>query len=187
MKIRLLYSCLILFLFGSTIFFVISYFSDNEVNSLQLNASKQENNFFKVAESEGEVIREMITMMARTNPAVLAFKKNKLEALGARLRGKVNTLEFLAFVFSDHDLVQEMKLLQESSIKYKRFVEALLPKLLKEYERGDFDLRVHHFAKHLAIDEEKTTQIFKECLNLAFSGERSAFKSLIDYLIVAKI
>ena len=141
---------------------------------------------FKVGEEEGEVIRELIITMARTNPAVLAFKKGRLEALGVKLRSKVTTFEFLAFVFRDPQLAKEMKLLQESSIKYKRFVEGFFPKMLKEYEKEGFYLRAEHFANHLEIDQLEFIQILKECLGSAQSGDRGAFKPLIDYLIAVK-
>ncbi len=146
----------------------------------------EESAIFKVGEEEGKVIRELIITMARTNPAVLAFKKGKLEALGAKLRSKVTTFEFLAFVFSDPDLVKEMKLLQESLIKYNRFVEGLSPKMLKEFEKEGFYIRVEHFVHHLEIDPIPFTQILEACLKGARSGERGAFKPLIDHLIAVK-
>lgn len=141
---------------------------------------------FKVGDEEAEVIRELIITMARTNPAVLAFKKGKLEALGQRLKSKVTTFEFLAFIFSDPDLAREMKLLQESSIKYNRFVEGFSPKMLKEFEKEGFYLRVEHFALHLDIDQIEFTKILNDCLSVAQVGDRGAFKPLIDYLIAAK-
>ncbi len=146
----------------------------------------EENALFKVGKEEGEVIRELIVTMARTNPAVLAFKKGKLEALGAKLRSKVNTFEFLAFVFSDEILANEMKLLQESSIKYKRFVEGVSSKMLKEYEKEGFDQRVEHFAIHLEIDHGQVKKIMKNCLSSGLSGDKNAFMPFIDYLISVK-
>jgi len=79
-----------------------------------------------------------------------------------------------------------MKLLQESSIKYKRFVEGFSPKMLKEYEKEGFYLRAHHFALHLEIDHEEFFQILTECLKVAKSGEKTAFRPVIDYLIAKK-
>jgi hypothetical protein len=117
---------------------------------------------------------------------VLAFKKSKLESLGARLRHKVNTFEFLVFVFSNQDLADDMKLLKESSIKYKRFVEGLSQKMLKEYERDDFYLRVEHFAKHLELDYKELSLILNSCLETGKAGDKGAFMPLIDYLIASK-
>lgn len=172
------------FLVGLYFFFL--YFMDLNEVSLSTKDVRKESVFFQVGEEEGAVIRELIITMSRTNPAVLAFKKGKLEGLGIKLRSKVTTFEFLAFVFSDPELAKEMKLLQESSIKYNRFVEGLTPKMLKEFEKEDFFLRVEHFAIHLDIDQIVFAQIINHCLISAKSGDRGAFKPLIDYLIIVK-
>ncbi len=162
------------------------YFFEEIDKEVASEIEHKENSFFKIGEEEGEVIRELITTMAHNNPAVLAFKKSKLESLGAKLRHKVNTFEFLAFIFSNQDLVDDMKLLQESSIKYKRFVEGLSQKMLKEYERDDFYLRVEHLAKHLNLDYTRLSLILSSCIETGKTGDRTAFKPLIDYLIVSK-
>lgn len=166
-------------------YFILS--NDGKEGLIVINEKNHtESMVFKVGEEEGEVIRELIITMARTNPAVLAFKKGRLEALGAKLRSKVTTFEFLAFVFRDPQLAKEMKLLQESSIKYKRFVEGLSSKMLKEYEKEGFYLRAEHFAKHLEIDQGEFLRILNLCLNSAQSGDKGAFKPLIDHLILLK-
>ena len=164
----------------------ISYFFLSGEDYASNGTYHEENSLFNVGEEEGKVIRELIVTMARTNPAVLAFKKSKLEALGAKLRSKVNTFEFLAFIFSDESLAKEMKILKESSIKYKRFVEGVSVKMVKEYEKEGFYLRVEHFALHLQIDHSKVKKIMNTCISSALSGDRSAFTPLIDYLIAAK-
>jgi hypothetical protein len=135
---------------------------------------------------DGEVIRELIFLISRTNPAILALKKSKLEALGARLKNKVNTYEFLAFVFKDKELALEMKLLKESSIKYKRFVEGLHPKMLREYEDKIFLKRTHNFAKILDIDLDQFKKILYACLERAQMGDKIAFMPMVDFLIHQK-
>jgi hypothetical protein len=141
---------------------------------------------FEIGAEEKETIRELIITMSRNNPAVLAFKKGKLEALGVKLRHKVTTFEFLACVFSDPELASEMKLLQESSLKYNRFIEGLFPKMLKEYENEAFYTRATHFAKHLEIDEQEFVALLEGCISVAQEGDKSAFGPLLDYLISTK-
>ena len=188
MKHKFIYFIIIgiTFLLSGICFIFFPNFEKKEMPITLKEIAHEESLLFKVGEEEEAVIRELIITMARTNPAVLAFKKSKLEALGAKLKSKVTTFEFLAVVFSDKNLAKEMKLLQESTIKYKRFVEVLAPKMMKEYEKADFYLRVEHFALHLEIDEIIFTQIINNCLTAAKSGDRGAFKPLIDYLITIK-
>jgi hypothetical protein len=185
MKRFLIYLFIIL-LIPFLIAFGYIYLFDDVDKEIITEIEHEENSFFKIGDEEGEVIRELITTMAHNNPAVLAFKKSKLESLGARLRHKVNTFEFLVFVFSNQDLADDMKLLKESSIKYKRFVEGLSQKMLKEYERDDFYLRVEHFAKHLKLDYAVISLILNSCVETGKAGDRIAFKPLIDYLIASK-
>ncbi len=182
MKRFIIYLLIIIAIFLA-LFFALT---QRQSRLLAPEGSHMESAHFKVGEEEGEVIRELIITMARTNPAVLAFKKSKLEALGLKLRSKVTTFEFLAFVFSDPELSKEMKLLQESSIKYKRFIEGLSPKMLKEYEKEGFYLRAHHFALHLEIDHEEFLQILTQCVQIAKSGDKAAFRPIVDYLIAVK-
>lgn len=166
--------------------FGVLYFFADEEKEIVSAIEHEENNFFKIGDEEGEVIRELIAIMAHNNPAVLAFKKSKLESLGAKLRHKVNTFEFLVFVFSHQELADDMKLLKESSIKYKRFVEGVSQKMLKEYERDDFYLRAEHFAKYLELDYAYLSIVLNGCVEMGKTGDKICFMPLIDYLIASK-
>lgn len=188
MKIRSIYLlmagvlCILLAIY--ILFF--SSVESNAVTTIQKEKVSGEKFVFKVREEEGEVIRELVAIMAHTNPALLPFKKSKLEALGVKLRAKVTTFEFLAFVFSDPLLAQDMKTLQGSSLKYKKFIEGLFPKMLKEYEKEGFYMRANGFAKYVGVNHREFSSILKECMVVAESGDKSAFKPVIDYLISAK-
>jgi hypothetical protein len=166
--------------------FLLGYnflFAKSQGIGVKKNLSSEE---LVVLPEDGEVIKELIYLMSRTNPAILALKKSKLEALGAKLRDKVNTFEFLAFVFKDPELAFEMKILKESSIKYKRFLEGLHPKMLREYEGDIFLKRAHNFAKVLEIDSEEFKKILFSCLERAKDGDKVAFMPMVDFLIHKK-
>ena len=184
MKNKILISCIITFsLIFSCIFLNNFYEKDVRFKGLKKDAITEE---LAVNAEDGEVIRELIFLMSRTNPAILALKKSKLEALGARIKNKVNTYEFLAFVFKDKELALEMKLLKESSIKYKRFVEGLHPKMMREFEGEVFLKRTQNFAKVLDIDLEEFKKVLYSCLENAQKGNKIAFMPMVDFLIHQK-
>jgi hypothetical protein len=184
MKNKILICSVFIFLtLFSTLFYMVFFEKDVGFKALKKSVISEE---LAVNPEDGEVIRELIFLMSRTNPAILALKKSKLEALGARLKNKVNTYEFLAFVFKDKELALEMKLLKESSIKYKRFVEGLHPKMMREYEGEVFLKRTHNFAKVLDIDLEEFKKVLYSCLENAQKGNKIAFMPMVDFLIHQK-
>jgi hypothetical protein len=184
MKNKILICSIIIFLpLFSFLFYKVFFEKDGGLKALKKSVISEE---LAVNPEDGEVIRELIFLMSRTNPAILALKKSKLEALGARLKNKVNTYEFLAFVFKDKELALEMKLLKESSIKYKRFVEGLHPKMMREYEGQVFLKRTHNFAKVLDIDLEEFKKVLYSCLENAQKGNKIAFMPMVDFLIQQK-
>ncbi len=184
MRIKNIYLIIILAIFLGGVAYLMfdSLISDRD----SVGTEHTEGAVFEIGAEEREIIRELITTMARSNPAVLAFKKGKLEALGVKLRHKVTTFEFLACIFSDPELANEMKLLKESSLKYNRFIEGLFPKMLKEYESEAFYTRAIHFAGHLEIDEQEFVALLERCISVAKDGDRTAFGPLLDYLIDVK-
>jgi len=181
MKIRLIYWVMGIVLL--LLFVIYLVFPQDLIQDGMGSAYKGKRAYFSIREEEKVVIRELVTIMAHTQTAVLPFKKGKLEALGAKLKGKVSTLEFLAVIFSEPRLVQDMKLLQKSPLKYKKFVEGLHSKMLRDYETEGFSIRVHHFAKHLGLNSKEFIPILNDCLEIANQGNKGAFRPMMDYLL----
>src|SRR3989338_8579888 len=113
----------------------------------------------------------------------LPFKKGHMESLGKKLVGRVNTFEFLSVIFTEPQLVSDMKILQKSTFKYKKFTEGLHPKLIKDYQIEGFYNRAALFAKHLRLQEEEFIAVLNDCLEPAKQGDKLAFLPMLDYLI----
>jgi len=139
----------------------------------------------KVDKASREKVAEIISTMANTSTVGLAFKAGHLKQLGKEVDKKVpSPLTFLAIIFSDQQLANDMKIIKQSSYKYDNFCEGLYPNMQKDYsDKECFKKNVYAFAKYLKIDKEKTYTIAETCGKRGESGNKDAFKPFVDYLI----
>jgi len=180
MKIRLIYWLTAVALF---LIFIAYLAIPKKVMQEEFGSVLEQSEYIVVSEEDRAVIREIITTLVHTQLTVLPFKKGYMESLGKKLVGRVNTFEFLAVIFTEPDLVADMKILQKSTFKYKKFTEGLQPKLLKDYQKAGFYQRVTKFSKHLRLDEAEFMTILNHCLDAAKREEKVAFLPMMDYLI----
>ena len=91
-----------------------------------------------VSSEEGKVIRELLTTMGENSVFSLAFKRTYLRNLAKKLR-PVNSTQFLGYVFERQDLIQYMKDIHNSSIKWKNLTRSIVRGLKKEHSDRLFD------------------------------------------------
>ena len=133
-------------------------------------------------------IAEIINTLADTSTVGLAFKRNHLKQLGRDVdKGVPSPLAFLAIIFSDPHLANQMKVIKQSSFKYNNFIEGLYPNMMKLYvNKSCFKRTMNSFSEHLHLNKEKTFIIGETCGKHGEDGDQDAFKPFVDYLIEQK-
>ena len=76
--------------------------------------------------------------MGESSVFSLAFKKTYLRNLAKKLR-PVSSTQFLGYVFERQDLIQHMKNIHNSSIKWKNLTRSIVRGLKKEHADRLFD------------------------------------------------
>lgn len=136
MKKYIMHICL---LFGANLF---AQDIETEVNKEDI-----EQTVFSVSvkPEEGQVIRELLTTMGENSLFTLAFKKTYLRNLAKKLRS-ISSTQFLGYVFERQDLINHMKNIHTSSIKWKNLTRSIVRGLKKENEQNLID-NIPAFAK----------------------------------------
>lgn len=135
-----------------------------------------------VSPSDGQRIETLLSTMANTNAFGLAFKRKQLYTIGDILDQHVPPFQFLAYIFSHPKLVDDMKRIRKSKMKYDNFVEGLRKNLLKEADSKCFETTAKGFIAFLGVDEEKTLRLLDLGVNKGRIDKRS-FKPLVNFLI----
>ena len=86
-----------------------------------------------VAPEKGEVIRELVTYMAEHKAVVCAYYSTYLKDLGRQLRSLSST-QFLGYILERQDLVDSMKKIHSSPMKWKAITKSIVRGLKKENE-----------------------------------------------------
>ncbi len=142
---------------------------------------------FSVSKTAGDKISEIVTTVAHTRALSLWGKEKHLKKLGADVDDEVNFLQFWAFVFSHPKLAKDMKIIQNSSMKYNPFISGGRKAILEAYNKDKecFLKTGVGFAIFLKIDPETTVRHLKEGLE-ALETKNTGLKPFFDYLIEEK-
>jgi hypothetical protein len=180
MKRRLLIPLLAVLLLGGTLFFFYRYHGAEK----QLHEKHCVSFSPRVSDEDGRRIQTLISTIAHTSTVSLLFKKGSLQKLGALLDQNVPPFVFLAYIFSHEELAKDMRLIQQSSMKYNNFLEGLQKNLLKEYAAGCFYSTAKGFAAHLGRDYNAMHPLLKRAIEEAEARRnKKAFRAFVDYLI----
>lgn len=151
-----------------------------------LQILQHKNSILDVNADDGDKIEEIITTLSKTSLIGLAFKKSHLNRLGADIKNNVSTFGFLAYIFSRTKLINNMRSISRSSIKYNNFIFGLKDGLEKECKNEWFLQHVNDFSELLNIDKRKTEDILLICMKKVENGDKLAFKPFLNYLINSK-
>ncbi|MBM3200836.1 MAG: hypothetical protein FJZ56_00320 [Chlamydiae bacterium] len=114
-----------------------------------------------VPHEKQKVIKELISTMGTTSTLALGFKKSHLEGLGKELKG-VETLQFLAYVFSEPSLQKHMLSIRSSSFKWSGFIKGIAPRLKQELLEEKLLTALPAFASFLKAPHAKLEKAAKE-------------------------
>ncbi|MCH9812176.1 hypothetical protein K0U07_05400 [bacterium] len=185
-KIAKILGYLIIFLI--IILGVVSYFDYGGVKGMKNAINHMENckSFDMNVDAQSKKnIAEIISTMANTSTVGLAFKSNHLKALGKEVDKKVpSPLVFLAVIFSDQKLANDMKIIKQSSFKYNNFCEGLYKNMMTSSQNKEcFKRNLDKFSKLLKLNPEKTYTVAETCAKHGANGNKDAFRPFVDYLI----
>ena len=175
-----------LIIFAVIILGIISYFDFGGVKGVKKALSGNCKPFHMNVDSQSKKnINEIISTLANTSTLGLAFKSNHLKALGKDVDKKVpSPLMFLAVIFSDQKLANDMKIIKQSSFKYNNFCEGLYKNMMTSYQNKEcFKKNIDSFSKLLKLNPEKTYTIAETCGKHGVNGNKDAFRPFVDYLI----
>ncbi len=143
--------------------------------------------YFKINDSAGAKITEIVTTVAHTRVLSLWGKEKHLRQLGDEVDKEVAFLQFWFFVFSHPKLANDMRIIRKSSMKYNNFVSGGRTSILATYnkDKEGFLKMGHCFATYLNLDPEKTVLVLKEGLE-ALETSNTGLKPFFDYLIDQK-
>ena len=168
--------------FGGYFFLAKGELTDRAWNPL----SKECNFKMNISKKSQQEIFEIVDTVANTGSLSLLGKKGHLDRLGAIVDKEVETLDFWGYIMSQPKLAKDMKKIQGSSMKYDHFVENSGKGFRKAFQQNKcFYNQAKGFAKYLKINEERTLELMKECMEKPRS-DKDAFKPFIDYLIKEK-
>ncbi len=168
----------VMFYFGYYPKKVIADIEDKGCSSFSMRATTQSK----------KDISEIVNTLADTSTMGLAFKSGHLKQLGKNVDATVpSPLAFLAIIFSDQHLANQMKIVQQSSFKYNNFVEGLYPNMMKLYvNKICFKQTMNAFSEHLKLNKVKAFAIAETCGKHGADGDKDSFKPFVDYLIEVK-
>jgi hypothetical protein len=115
----------------------------------------------EVPEEKQKIIIELISIMGNSSTLSLGFKKTHLEGLGKELKG-VDTLQFLAYIFSEPSLHKHMRSIKGSSFKWVGFMRGIGPRLKQEQANQNFLEVLPAFAAFLSAPHERLEKAAKE-------------------------
>lgn len=168
---------------------LIFYFGFYRKDKMDHNEDKGCRSFSMKASAQSKRdISEIINTLADTSTFGLAFKSNHLKQLGKKVDSSVpSPLAFLAIIFSDQHLANQMKVVKQSSFKYNSFIEGLYPNMMKLYvNKNCFKETMNSFSEHLKLNKIKTFDVAQRCGKYGEAGDKDAFKPFVDYLIEVK-
>jgi hypothetical protein len=156
----------------------IDHFVDEGCKSFSMVATEQSK----------KDISEIVNTLADTSTVGLAFKSGHLKQLGKNVDTNVpSPLAFLAIIFSDSHLANQMKVIRQSSFKYNNFIEGLYPNMMKLYvNKNCFKKTMDSFSDHLRLNKLRTFTIAETCGKHGEDGDKDAFKPFVDFLIDQK-
>ena len=138
----------------------------------------------KVSKEDGERIKTLIPTIAHSSYPSLLFKQRDLRKIGDILDQNISPFVFLAYIFSDLKLTQDMKRIQKSSVKYNNFLQGLQKNLVKVYNEGCLYQIAKGFSAYLRRDADTINQLLKQGIeNGEGRKDSKAFAPFLDYLI----
>ena len=136
-------------------------------------------------------ITEIVTKVATYRALSLGIHKKHLEKLGKEVDEKVNFLQFWAFIFNDPKLAHYMKKIQDSSMRYDRFIAGGHSAVYEAYNKDPECLleQLEGFSLYLKLDKKQTEVVkshFKAGLEPVNKDNKESLKPFFDYLIAEK-
>ena len=138
-----------------------------------------------------EKITEIVTKVATYRALSLGIHKGHLEKLGKEVDEKVNFLQFWAFIFNDPKLAHYMKKIQDSSMRYGRFIAGGHNAVYDAYNKDPkcYLEKLEGFSHYLKLDKAQSEILkshFKAGLEHANKDNKESLKPFFDYLIAEK-
>ena len=166
--------------------YYFEYYSKNNIDPIEDKGCASFS--MKATEQSKKDIAEIVNTLADTSTVGLAFKSGHLKQLGKNVDNTVpSPLAFLAIIFSDPHLSNQMKVVQQSSFKYNNFIEGLYPNMMKLYvNQNCFKETMNAFSEHLKLNKVKAFAIVETCGKHGSDGDKDSFKPFVDYLIEVK-
>lgn len=165
-----------------------AYFDIGVANKNFKRISKCKSFSMKADSQSHKDIKEIVSTLANTSTFGLAFKSGHLKKLGKDIDKSVpSPLAFLAIIFSDQKMANEMKKVQQSSFKYNNFCEGLYKNMMISYRNKQcFKKQITGFSKELKLNAERTYSVAETCGRHGEDGDKDAFRPFVDYLIEEK-
>lgn len=113
-----------------------------------------------VTPKQGQVITELLETMGNGSLFSLAFKKTYLRDLAKQLRA-VSSTQFLAYVFERADLIEHLKEISKSSLKWKNLTRSIIRGLEKE-SKENLRENIPAFAKFTRGNKNVLEQMVNE-------------------------
>ena len=107
--------------------------------------------FVKVDDAKKVLIDEIVTMVATSGLASLAWNRAALEEKGAKVRD-VPPLQFLAYIFSTPELKAHMPAIADTYLKWSNFIYEIGISLGEERKSGIALPQIKSFAELLGAD-----------------------------------
>jgi anionic cell wall polymer biosynthesis LytR-Cps2A-Psr (LCP) family protein len=165
---------------------IVSYFDYGGITGVKKALSGKCKSFHMTVDKQSKAyIGEIVTTLSNTSTMGLAFKSSHLKAIGKKVDDKVpSPLMFLAVIFTDKKLADDMKIVKESSFKYNNFCQGLYKNMMTSYHNKEcFKKNIYSFSKQLKINPEKTYTVAETCGKHGENGSKDAFRPFVDYLI----
>ncbi len=125
-----------------------------------------------VSPERAEIIEEIVTTMGETYTVMLKFKEPHLKELSKQLKG-MGSLNFLAYIFTRSELLENMRIIADSSLKFNGIMGSVRKGFDREKASGSLWTDIPGFATMLGVDEAKLVKF----------AHKSQWDELVQYLV----
>lgn len=110
---------------------------------------------------EAGAVSEIVTVMSESNLLSLASKRKYLVRVGKKIE-HLHPLDFLKVVVVSKPLLEHLRNIQKSSVKWRAFVSGISKGFDEAASKGDFDKEISSFCQVVKIEQTELIPIGKK-------------------------
>jgi hypothetical protein len=114
-----------------------------------------------VPAEEASAVSEIVTVMAESNLLSLASKRKYLVRVGKKIE-HLHPLDFLKVVVVSRPLLEHIRNIQKSSVKWRAFVSGISKGFEEAFSKGEFDKEMVSFCEVVKIAQTELIPLIQK-------------------------